>query len=79
MNTKLGTKVNMYLEWENKSQQITNFKKKLTNTKKNHKIHKKNTIFSLIHCLTYLYNTSFIHSLSAYYLIVSSHDNDFVI
>jgi hypothetical protein len=31
-NTKLLTKVNIYLEWEKKSQHITNLKKKLTNT-----------------------------------------------
>jgi hypothetical protein len=30
MKTKLGTKVNIYLEWEGKLQQITDFKK-LTN------------------------------------------------
>ena len=31
MNTKLGMKVNIYFEWENKSQQMINFKKP-TNT-----------------------------------------------
>jgi hypothetical protein len=55
----------------------TNYKlKKLTNT---NNITKSIKITQLIHCLTYLYNTFFIHSLSAYYLIVSLYDNDFVI
>ena len=32
MNTELGMKVNIYLQWEKKPQQITNLKK-LTNSK----------------------------------------------
>ena len=31
MKTKLGTKVNIYLEWERKSQQFTDFKKLINN------------------------------------------------
>jgi hypothetical protein len=43
-NTKLGTKVNMYLKWEKKSQQITNLKN-LTNTTNITKSRKKHYLF----------------------------------
>jgi hypothetical protein len=56
MNTKLGMKVNIYLEREKKSQQIMNFKK-LTNTT-NFTRSPKNNIFLLINCLTIHYNFS---------------------
>ena len=40
INTKLGMKVSVYLEWEKKSQQITEFKKltNITNIRKSRKI-----------------------------------------
>ena len=43
-NTKLGMKVNIYLEWQKKSQQITNLKK-TDKYSKHHKIQKNNNIF----------------------------------
>jgi len=55
-NTKLGMKVNMYLEWEKKPQQINKYKK-ADKYHKHHKIWGKNMIFLLINCLTHFYNT----------------------
>lgn len=54
-NTKLGMKVNVYLERKKTSQQITKLKM-LTNTT-NITRSRKVTIFLLINCLTFLHNT----------------------
>jgi hypothetical protein len=54
---KLATKVNIYLEWEKKSQQITNLKKKIWQLPQTSQIQKNNIKFLSINCLTPLYDT----------------------
>ena len=56
---KLGTKVNIYLESKQKSQQITNLKK-ASKCYKHHKTQNNNNIIALlINCPTNLYSTYF--------------------
>lgn len=77
-NTKLGTEVNIYLEWEWNLEQIVNFKKKKDDKYPKQKSIKV-TYFLLISFLKRIYEIFSFFFVSGYCLITSSCDNNFAI